>query len=127
MTKKTYSCGLDASLAIIGGKWKSLILWNLAGSPRRYSELHRLVVGISEKMLIQKLKEMELDGIVDRKDFREVPPRVEYSLTTFGLDLAQAMHPLCAWGSKHMERIAKLPTQSAVVEAKSCGDSKHRS
>jgi len=75
--KDVYSCGLEAALAVIGGKWKFLVLWNLAGHSKRFGELRRLVVGISEKMLIQGLKEMEIDGIVRRKDFRQIPPRVE--------------------------------------------------
>jgi DNA-binding HxlR family transcriptional regulator len=73
--------------------------------------LKRAVVGISEKMLIQELKEMELDGIVKRKDFHEVPPRVEYSLTPFGAELREVLRPLCEWGTKHMRRIGNLPTQ----------------
>jgi DNA-binding HxlR family transcriptional regulator len=109
--KKTYSCGLEASLAIIGGKWKFLILWGLFQNARRFGELKRVVVGISEKMLIQELKEMELDGIVKRKDFHEVPPRVEYSLTPFGAELREVLRPLCDWGTRHMKRIGNLPTQ----------------
>jgi DNA-binding HxlR family transcriptional regulator len=113
--KKTYGCGLEAALAVIGGKWKFMILWQLVNNgPKRFSELRRAVTGISEKMLIQALKEMELDGIVSRKDFREVPPRVEYSLTSFGVELAEAMRPLCAWGTRHMKRIGGLPTQLAA-------------
>lgn len=114
MKKKAYSCGLEASLAIIGGKWKCLILWGIGQNARRFGELKRIVVGISEKMLIQELKEMELDGIVKRKDFREVPPRVEYSLTPFGAELREVLHPLCEWGTKHMKRIGNLPTQKEV-------------
>jgi len=116
MKKKTYSCGLEAALAVIGGKWKCLILWHLAGAPRRFGELRKLVVGISEKMLIQELKQMERDGIVIRKDFREVPPRVQYSLTSFGGALADALHPLCEWGAKHMKRIGGLPSQSSAAQ-----------
>ena len=113
--KKTYSCGLEAALAVIGGKWKFLILWNLAlGGPIRFGDLRRAVTGISEKMLIQELKELELDRIVARKDYREVPPHVEYSLTEFGTELAEATRPLCAWGTKHISRIGALPTQIAA-------------
>lgn len=115
MKKKIYSCGLEASLAIIGGKWKCLILWGIGQNARRFGELKRVVVGISEKMLIQELKEMELDGIVKRKDFHEVPPRVEYSLTPFGTELRQVLQPLCEWGTKHMKRIGNLPTQKDVA------------
>jgi DNA-binding HxlR family transcriptional regulator len=103
--QKTYSCGLEAALEVIGGKWKVLIMWPLRGEPRRFGELRRLVPGISEKMLIQHLKEMEADGIVTRKDFKEVPPRVEYSLTKFGVSLCAALAPLCEWGALHMKRI----------------------
>jgi DNA-binding HxlR family transcriptional regulator len=109
--RRTYSCGLEAALAVIGGKWKCLILWNLNRTPRRFGELRRLVVGISEKMLIQELKEMELDAIVNRKDFHEIPPHVEYSLTPFGLELAGVLRPLCDWGSKHINYIGGLPSQ----------------
>jgi DNA-binding HxlR family transcriptional regulator len=105
-----YGCGLEAALAVIGGKWKVLILWFLSSGPLRFSALRRSVSGISEKMLIQQLREMETDGIVARKDFHEVPPRVEYSLTRFGLSLLEALEPLCAWGTKHRKRIGKRKT-----------------
>jgi DNA-binding HxlR family transcriptional regulator len=105
MKPRTYGCGLEAALAVVGGKWKVLILWRLAPGPRRFGELRRLVAGISEKMLIQQLREMEADGVVAREDFREIPPRVEYSLTPFGVSLTEALRPLCAWGDKHMKRI----------------------
>jgi DNA-binding HxlR family transcriptional regulator len=106
MRQKTYSCGLEAALEVVGGKWKVLILWPLhSAGARRFGELRRAVSGISEKMLIQHLKEMEADGIVTRKDFKEVPPRVEYALTAFGESLCAALAPLCAWGTLHMKRI----------------------
>jgi DNA-binding HxlR family transcriptional regulator len=105
MGHKTYFCGLDAAFDVMGGKWKGLILWELRTEARRFGELRRLVQGISEKMLIQHLKEMEADGIVSRRDFREVPPRVEYALTPFGHSLLDALTPLCEWGTLHMKRI----------------------
>ncbi|HWK47607.1 MAG TPA: helix-turn-helix domain-containing protein [Stellaceae bacterium] len=105
MRDRKYSCGLEAALEVVGGKWKVLILWPLRSAPRRFGELRREVPGISEKMLIQHLKEMERDGIVTRKDYREVPPRVEYALTSFGESLCDALRSLCDWGQLHMERI----------------------
>jgi DNA-binding HxlR family transcriptional regulator len=105
MREKMYGCGLEAALEVIGGKWKVLILWALRSEAHRFGELRRLVQGISEKMLIQHLKEMEADGIVKRRDFKEVPPRVEYALTPFGQSLYAALEPLCAWGTLHMKRI----------------------
>ena len=115
MRQKTYECGLEAALEIVGGKWKVLILWPLRSDARRFGELRRMVPGISEKMLIQHLKEMEADGIVTRKDFKEVPPRVEYALTSFGESLCTALAPLCEWGSLHMKRIE---TCKQAAEAK---------
>lgn len=116
-----FTCGLEATLAVIGGKWKVLILWRLAEGPRRFGELRRLVVGISEKMLIQQLRELEADGIVAREDFREIPPRVEYTLTPFGVSLMEAFRPLCAWGTTHMARIAECKgrVESEVAHATS--------
>jgi DNA-binding HxlR family transcriptional regulator len=105
MLRREYSCGLEAALDVIGGKWKALILWPLRAAPRRFGELRREVPGISEKMLIQQLKEMEQHGVVIRHDFKEVPPRVEYALTSFGHSLCDAVSPLCEWGQLHMARI----------------------
>ncbi len=106
MAEKQYRCGLEAALDVVGGKWKVLILWHL-NETRRFGELRRLVAGISEKMLIQQLRELEIAGIVSRKDFQEVPPKVEYSLTPFGRSLKAALTPLCDWGKKHMKRIGE--------------------
>ena len=105
MREHAYTCGLEAALDVIGGKWKVLILWHLR-EVRRFGELKRLTVGISEKMLIQQLREMEEDGIVRRQAYNEIPPKVEYSLTEFGVSLREALVPLCGWGSKHMRRIS---------------------
>jgi DNA-binding HxlR family transcriptional regulator len=107
MRRPIHGCGLEAALAVVGGKWKPIVLWRLADGARRFGELRRLVVGISEKMLIQQLREMEADRIVARKDFQEIPPRVEYSLTEFGVSLAEALRPLCEWGREHTARIER--------------------
>ena len=111
MRRHTYGCGLEAALAVVGGKWKPIVLWHLTPEPRRFGELRRLVTGISEKLLIQQLREMEADGIVARKDFREIPPRVEYALTPFGVSLSNTLRPLCEWGKEHMDRIEKTKAE----------------
>jgi DNA-binding HxlR family transcriptional regulator len=106
--RHTTTCGLIAALEVIGGKWKILILWEMNAKPQRFGELKRGVPGISEKMLIQSLRELEADGIVHRKVFHEVPPHVEYSVTAFGASLNEALGPLCNWGERHMRRIMAL-------------------
>lgn len=103
-----FSCGLDATLRVIGGKWKPLILFFLHDGSKRYGELKRCVQGVSDKMLIQQLKELEADGVVSRTDHKEIPPRVDYALTRMGRDLAQALTPLCGWGTENSARIASL-------------------
>ncbi|WP_239003861.1 winged helix-turn-helix transcriptional regulator [Nocardia panacis] len=101
-----YFCGIDAAMDVVGGKWKSLILWELAErGVRRFGELRRGLPGISEKMLIQQLRELEEDGVVAREIYREVPPRVEYRLTESGAALNAALEPLGAWGRRRIERI----------------------
>jgi DNA-binding HxlR family transcriptional regulator len=101
-----YTCGIDAAVDLIGGKWKALILWQLDQGLRRPGELRRRLPGISEKMLIQQLRALEADGIVHREVHHEVPPRVEYTLTPFGQSLNDALLPLGNWGDQHMDQIA---------------------
>ncbi|MFF1694102.1 winged helix-turn-helix transcriptional regulator [Streptomyces sp. NPDC058257] len=104
--KELYVCGLDAAVDVVGGKWKPMILWALyAGRTLRFGELRRHITGISEKVLIQQLRELESDGIVHREVYREVPPKVEYSLTALGLSLNEALIPLGVWGDEHMEQL----------------------
>lgn len=97
-----YVCGIDAAMDVIGGKWKVLILWALAGRPCRFGELRRNLPGVTEKVLTAQLRELEADGIVHREVFEEVPPRVEYSLTPLGASLNEALAPLGVWGREHI-------------------------
>lgn len=103
-----YACGLDAAADVIDGKWKPRILWALHHGPMRFGELRRNVAGVSEKMLIQQLRELEKDGIVHREIYREVPPKVEYSLTDLGQSLNTALLPLGDWGERHMAHIVAV-------------------
>ena len=98
-------CGLAVALAVIGGKWKMLILYHVCHGTRRFGELRRLLPGISEKMLIQDLRQMQANDLVVRKDYKEVPPRVEYSITPFGRALGTSLVPLCTWGVKNRKRV----------------------
>ena len=101
-----FICGLDAALRVVAGKWKPLILFFLRQEPRRYGALKRCVRGVSDKMLIQQLKELESDGIVVRTDHGEIPPRVDYALTPLGCSLADALAPLCGWGEANRGAVA---------------------
>lgn len=100
-----YICGIDAAMDVVSGKWKSLILWELNAGTRRFGELRRGLPGVSEKMLIQHLRELEYDGLVHREVYRQVPPRVEYSLTELGRELNAALEPLAEWGRSRIDRI----------------------
>ena len=95
---------IDATLAVLGGKWKILILWQLIGRPCRFNELRRAIAGVSQHMLTTHLRELEGQGIVSRKIFAEVPPRVEYALTDHGKTLSAVLRTLAEWGKTHLER-----------------------
>jgi DNA-binding HxlR family transcriptional regulator len=112
-----FSCGLDATLRVIAGKWKPLILYFLLQGPNRYGELKRAVRGVSDKVLIQQLKELEADGVVIRTDYKEVPPRVDYALTPLGRTLAEALEPLCAWGTAHLSEVRRVLEQRGSWQA----------
>ncbi len=104
----SFSCGLDATLRVIAGKWKPLIIYFLLQGPCRYGELKRAVRDVSDKMLIQQLKELEADGVVLRTDYKEVPPRVDYTLTPLGRSLADALTPLCDWGAANVAEVQRI-------------------
>ena len=101
-------CGLNATLRVISGKWKPLILFFLRDGPKRYGELKRLIPGVSDKVLIQQLKDLECDRVLARTDYREVPPRVDYTLTILGSSLAEAILPLCSWGTRNAAEMARI-------------------
>jgi DNA-binding HxlR family transcriptional regulator len=103
-----YSYGLAATLRIISGKWKPLILYYLLDGPKRYGELKRTILGVSDKVLIQQLKELEADRVLVRTDYKEVPPRVDYALTPLGRSLADTIVPLCTWGTQHLAEMTSI-------------------
>jgi len=104
-------CGLNATLRIISGKWKPLVLFFLRDGAKRYGELKRLIPDVSDKVLIQQLKDLEADQVLARTSYNEVPPRVDYALTRLGRSLAEAIMPLCAWGTENAAEMASIFAQ----------------
>jgi DNA-binding HxlR family transcriptional regulator len=100
-----YNCPVEATLDVIGGKWKALILFWLRDQVCRFGELRRKMPDISERMLTQQLRELEDHGIVHREVYPEVPPKVEYSLTAYGRTLRPITDLMCDWGVKHLRRL----------------------
>ncbi len=96
---------VQTTIKVIGGKWKLLILWHLKDGGKRFSELKRLIPEITEKMLIQQLRELEKDEVVNRHVQSDIPPKVEYSFTAYGESLIPVLKPLCDWGQEHLNRI----------------------
>lgn len=93
-------CPIEVSLEVIGGMWKTLIIRELIGGTRRYSELHRALRPVTHKMLAQQLRELENDGVIVRTVYPQVPPKVEYSLSILGKQLIPLMGAMKDWGEK---------------------------
>src|SRR5215472_1502560 len=92
-------CPIKTTLDVIGGKWKPLILFFLKGGTKRFSDLRRSVPDVTQKMLTDRLRELEKDGIGHREVYPQVPPKVEYSLTAYGKTLSPVLEAMAAWGS----------------------------
>ncbi|WP_405584709.1 winged helix-turn-helix transcriptional regulator [Streptomyces sp. NBC_01092] len=105
-------CGVTAAIAVIDGKWKTVLLWLLESGPHRPAELRRRLPGLSEKVLTQVLREMETDGLVHREVYDVLPLKTVYSLTDFGRDLAEALGPLADWGHRRLERLTEAQPTS---------------
>lgn len=100
-TPQTAAQGIETAFAMLDGRWKILILFHLfAGKVRRFSELERAMPDVSQKMLTQQLRQLEIDGIVERTVYAEVPPKVEYRLTAWGETLCPALDTLLAWAER---------------------------
>ncbi len=97
-----YHCPVEAALGMIGGKYKSLILYHLKDQTLRYSELQKIISNATPKMLTQQLRELEADGLIVRTVYPVVPPKTEYSLSDFGKTLSPLLDELCAWGEEYL-------------------------
>ena len=105
-------CPVATTVEMIGNKWKLLILRDLMGGTRRFGQLRASVSGISQKVLTQNLRDMQSDGLVLRKVYAEVPPRVEYSLTPTGRSLAPVIDIMAQWGEKYKKSVARRTVNS---------------
>ena len=100
---RTYNCPMEMTIDLIGGKWKALLLWNLSVRTLRFGELQRQFPQLTQKMLTQQLRELVRDGLINRKSYDEMPPRVEYSLTEFGSTIMPVLKAMNQWGTGYLE------------------------
>jgi DNA-binding HxlR family transcriptional regulator len=119
-----YGCPVEASLDVIGGKWKGVILYKLLEQPRRFSELKRELPTITQRMLTLQLRELEEDGIVHREIYKEIPPRVEYSLTEFGKTLKPILIAMLTWGDQYTNQIITRKSAQAATTASIAGSAR---
>lgn len=99
-----FTCPVEATIQLIGGKYKAVILWHLMSGTLRYSQLHKRMPKATDKMLTQQLRELERDGLIDRVVYPVVPPKTEYSLTDFGRSLTPILDEMCNWGKGYLEK-----------------------
>jgi len=122
---KLVHCTVEITLTVIGGKYKPVILYHLAvESVLRFGELRRMIPFASKKMLTQQLRELEADGLLTRKVYHQVPPKVEYSLTAFGRTLGKTLAPLCEWGTKYSENVEAIMERRKVAEHPHAGSTR---
>nr|WP_239613730.1 winged helix-turn-helix transcriptional regulator [Cohnella mopanensis] len=114
VTQKKYNISVEATLDVIGGKWKCVILCHLTHGKKRTCDLKNVMPAITQKMLTQQLRELENDGIVNRIIYNQVPPKVEYELTEYGASLKPILDSLCAWGETHI--IKEYGDKSIMLE-----------
>jgi len=106
-----YGCSVEATLDVIGGRWKGVILFHLLDGTKRFNQLQRLLQGCTQRMLTLQLRELERDGVVQRKVYAEVPPKVEYSLTEFGHSLEPILLLMREWGDRYIDQLQQIQKQ----------------
>jgi len=107
-------CAVEATVSLIGGKWKSILLWHLhIDGTLRFSELRRIIPNITQRTMTNQLRELEEDGLINRKVYPQVPPKVEYSLTDLGRGLSPILEALKIWGDANLNRFGKPAQEKA--------------
>lgn len=114
--KEVYNCPVEATLSLIGGKYKPLILWHLVERPLHYMELQRLIPKATPKMLSQQLRDLEQCGMILREVVPEKPPKTIYSLTTFGKSIIPVLDAMCNWGTGYLDGLDIQPLCSSLLE-----------
>ncbi|WP_371859059.1 winged helix-turn-helix transcriptional regulator [Pseudomonas sp. AD21] len=109
---EAFACPVTFTVDVIGGKWKSLILFHLMSGTKRFNELRRLMPEVTQRMLTLQLRELETDRVIHREIYREVPPKVEYSLTELGSTLVPLISAMREWGAAHEETILEFRRSS---------------
>ncbi|MBI5866625.1 MAG: helix-turn-helix transcriptional regulator [Planctomycetes bacterium] len=104
-SRKAVGCPVETTLRVIEGRWKVMILHYLLPGTKRFNELHRLLKGVSQRTLAQQLRQLERDGIVRRKVYPQIPPKVEYSLTRPGTSLEPILLAMHEWGEAYADRV----------------------
>jgi DNA-binding HxlR family transcriptional regulator len=122
VTKRLPALPVERALKVISGRWKAVILYHLFGGPKRLSQLEKMIPDIRQKVLIQQLRELEEHGLVHRDIFRQVPPRVDYSVTALGLSLEPVLLALCEWGQHHAAELDELDrTTDCIIKPRQVG------
>jgi DNA-binding HxlR family transcriptional regulator len=106
-----YGCSVEATLDVIGGKWKGVVLFHLLSGVMRFNELRRLLPAVTQRMLTLQLRELEDAGIVHREVYQQVPPKVEYSLTTLGRSLGPMLVLMRDWGDQYQQLLIETSNQ----------------
>lgn len=112
--KTDYICPVAATLELVGGKYKTLILWHLSGGTLRFGQIQKIITHATPKMLTQQLRELESDGLIRRKVYPVVPPKVEYSLTELGKSFIPVMNSMCDWGNDYLKSKNLTPNCSMI-------------
>jgi len=120
LSREKYHCAVEATVDVAGGKWKPVIIYHLLSGTKRFGELRKLIPTATQRSLTLQLRELETAGVIERKVYAQVPPKVEYTLTEFGTTLDPVLKAMKAWGDSYLEKREKArETEIAIVSKNS--------